>query len=229
MNIERKPPNQESDAYSKAVRRSGKITKWKDDQGFGFITPLGGGQPIFVHIKAFSARLRRPSGNEFVTYETGSDQQGRVRAERVEYLSNNPLTTIRGLTTSIAIGSLFFLFLSVSVFIGSLPFVVLLFYVVASVVSFFAYRRDKKAAQDNRLRTPETTLHLLDLIGGWPGAFVAQRVYRHKVKKLSFQVMYWLTVVLNCCALAWLLAAGDDGLKLLLTRALELLSYGEKK
>ena len=49
------------------MRQQGKITKWKDDQGFGFITPDSGGEQVFVHIKSFSNRQRRPIGNEIVT------------------------------------------------------------------------------------------------------------------------------------------------------------------
>jgi len=44
------------------MRLRGKLTKWKDDRGFGFITPIRGGEQVFVHIKAFTNQLRRPVG-----------------------------------------------------------------------------------------------------------------------------------------------------------------------
>jgi uncharacterized membrane protein YsdA (DUF1294 family) len=50
----------------------------------------------------------------------------------------------------------------------------------------------------------EQTLHVFALLGGWPGALVAQRWLRHKSKKASFQVAFWVTVVVNCVALGWL-------------------------
>jgi uncharacterized membrane protein YsdA (DUF1294 family) len=68
---------------------------------------------------------------------------------------------------------------------------------VSSVVAFLAYRRDKRCAEIGAWRVPEATLHLIALLGGWPGAFVAQRVYRHKTSKLSFQVVFWLIVLLH--------------------------------
>ena len=58
------------------------------------------------------------------------------------------------------------------------------------------------AAEKDQWRTPEGTLHLLGLIGGWPGAWLAQKAFRHKSRKREFQSVFWVTVVLNCVALA---------------------------
>lgn len=186
------------------MRRKGKITKWKDDRGFGFITPIGGGEQVFVHIKSFSNRHRRPIGNEIVTFEAISDDQGRIRAEDVAFVGDrSPVPTQRG-TILFAVPALFLMFLAVSILLGQLPFVVLGLYLVASVVSFFVYARDKSAAKADQWRTAESTLHVLSLLGGWPGALVAQKMLRHKSKKQSFQIVFWATVVLNCVGLAWL-------------------------
>jgi len=78
-------------------------------------------------------------------------------------------------------------------------------YIAASIVAFAVYAFDKLAAVKGRWRTPENTLHVLALMGGWPGALTAQGMLRHKSKKLSFQVVFWASVVLNCAALIWLL------------------------
>lgn len=69
--------------------------------------------------------------------------------------------------------------------------------VVLSVFAFFAYRSDKRKAEAGEWRIPEATLHFLALIGGWPGAFLAQRVFRHKTSKASFQCVFWLVVLLH--------------------------------
>lgn len=75
-----------------------------------------------------------------------------------------------------------------------------------NLLTFALYARDKHAARTGQWRTPENTLHLLSLLGGWPAAWVAQRVLRHKTSKASFQVMYWLTVAGNlACVAAWVL------------------------
>lgn len=70
-------------------------------------------------------------------------------------------------------------------------------YVVASLLTFVLYWRDKHSALKDRWRTPETTLHFFELAGGWPGALVAQQVFRHKTRKLSYQLAFWLIVVLH--------------------------------
>jgi uncharacterized membrane protein YsdA (DUF1294 family) len=85
---------------------------------------------------------------------------------------------------------------------GVLPTFVPVFYAAASIAAAIVYRLDKSAAAHNVWRTSELTLHVMALIGGWPGALVAQQVFRHKSRKLSFRVAFWTTVALNCGALA---------------------------
>ena len=75
-------------------------------------------------------------------------------------------------------------------------------YVVLSGVTFAVYARDKNAARQQRRRTPELTLHCWSLAGGWPGAWLAQRLVRHKSAKPGFLLGYWLTVLANCAVLA---------------------------
>jgi uncharacterized membrane protein YsdA (DUF1294 family) len=61
--------------------------------------------------------------------------------------------------------------------------------------------RRTSAADKDHWRTKESTLHRFGLIGGWPGALLAQRVFRHKSRKREFQIVFWATIVLNCVAL----------------------------
>ena len=70
-----------------------------------------------------------------------------------------------------------------------------------NLLTYFAYWNDKNAAQANRWRTPESTLHLLALLGGWPAAWWAQQSLRHKSSKQEFRQIYWLTIALNCASL----------------------------
>lgn len=185
------------------MRYQGRITTWKDEQGFGFITPNGGGEPVFLHIKALSSRQRRPVGNEIVTYELTVSERRRPRAANVAFVGERQVersTTRRG-WVAVAFLTLFLAFVVGAVVTGKLPTMVLGIYFGASVIAFAAYAFDKSAAEENRWRTPESTLHLFGLIGGWPGALLAQKAFRHKSRKQEFQVVFWATVVVNCGAL----------------------------
>ena len=186
------------------MRYQGRITTWKDDQGFGFITPNGGGDPVFLHIKTFSNRQRRPVGNELVTYEVTVDERRRPRAVNVAFVGERRVersTAGSGWGPTVFV-TLFAAFLAAALITGKLPLTVLGVYVAASVVAFVAYAFDKSAAEKEQWRTKESTLHLFGLIGGWPGALLAQKVFRHKSRKREFQTVFWATVVLNCVALA---------------------------
>lgn len=81
-------------------------------------------------------------------------------------------------------------------------------YGALSCIAFVLYGRDKKAAQAGGMRTRERTLHLIDLLGGWPGGLLAQDRFRHKTRKATFQFVFWATVAINCAVLGWLLNAG---------------------
>ena len=83
-------------------------------------------------------------------------------------------------------------------------------YVLASLVTFVAYGLDKRAAAKGTWRTKEKTLHLLELVGGWPGALAGQAVFRHKTRKARFLVVTWGIVVLHAAVwgvIAWRLLA----------------------
>ncbi|HLO63018.1 MAG TPA: DUF1294 domain-containing protein [Azonexus sp.] len=192
------------------MRHQGRITQWKDEQGYGFITPNSGGETVFLHIKAFRGRRERPVGEEIVTYELARDAKGRLWASAVEFVrgTGRKNTRVAGGPNRwpAVLCGLFCLALIAAALTGKLPMAVLGLYAGASAVAFIAYWTDKDAARAGRWRTQESTLHLLALIGGWPGALLAQRQLRHKSAKLSFQIVFWATVLLNCGALGLLLS-----------------------
>lgn len=200
------------------MRTKGKITHWNEEKGYGFITPASGAREVFVHIRAFSNRHKPPELNQAVSFALSTDKQGRPCAVRVtragERLPGHGNRSGNFLLVLLAIG--FIVFVDWTVSAGHMPVEVLYLYLGVSAFTFLVYAKDKWAARKDRWRTKEKTLHLLALIGGWPGAMIAQQVFRHKSRKDAFRFTFWLTVVFNCGAFAWLFTTeGAEFLQLL--------------
>jgi uncharacterized membrane protein YsdA (DUF1294 family) len=182
---------------------------------------ISSGKQVFVHIKAFGNRNRRPEINQLVTYALASDKKGRPRAIKATLAGDRLPERVRRSNDSlfVIVAVIFLLIVSVSVLTGKIPPLVLALYITASLLTFIAYALDKSAARQGAWRTKESTLHLLSLAGGWPGALVAQQKLRHKSKKESFRSVFWLTVLLNCGVFVWLLTStGANTLRTLIAR-----------
>lgn len=195
------------------MRFTGTLKSWDDDRGFGFIEPDQGGQDIFVHIKAFSSLRGRPQPGQRLSFEIELGPQGKKRAKLVS-LSQAPRAVASrptassskarwGTATLFAIPA-FLVVLLAAHMVGQPPRWVPGAYAAASVVTFIAYALDKSAAKRGGWRTRESSLHALALVGGWPGALLAQQFLRHKSTKAEFRAVFWLTVVLNVAGLVWL-------------------------
>ena len=76
-------------------------------------------------------------------------------------------------------------------------------YAVVSLITFVAIGCDKRRARKGGSRVRESTLHLLELAGGWPGSLAGQRMFHHKTRKRSYQAVFWLIVVLHAAFWGW--------------------------
>jgi uncharacterized membrane protein YsdA (DUF1294 family)/cold shock CspA family protein len=191
----------------KMTSEIGKISSWNDEKGFGFIMPNSGGKSVFVHINDYTKRHKRPMQGLPVIYSLSKDPKGRPCAINV-YPEKGHKEVTKAHKQRVVSASISGVFLSILiglVLINKLPFITFVLYIVVSILTFGLYAGDKSAAQQGKWRTSESTLHLFSLVGGWPGAVIAQSQLRHKSKKLSFRVVFWFTVVINCGILCWLL------------------------
>lgn len=188
------------------MRLTGKLIKWNDDKAFGFIAPNGGGDHVFIHKTALSNRNRTPKINDVITFSISKDKQGRYCADEAiftgEKLKKKQAKKVSKF--SIYISVIFLTVITTAYFLGHIPQKLLLIYFGASFITFLAYAFDKSKAQRGVWRTSESTLHILSLIGGWPGAALAQQLLRHKSQKREFRISFWFTVIVNLGGLAWL-------------------------
>lgn len=190
------------------MRFEGVMKKWDDDRGFGFIEPTQGGQEIFVHIKSFTERMGRPQVGHRVVFEVelGKDGKKRAKAVRTVRLRRTQARRHRvspahgfGTASYFALPAFAVVYMAAAI-LWRVPGWVAIGYGAASLICFACYAEDKSAARTGRWRMRESTLLLLGLFGGWPGAIVAQQVLRHKSRKASFRAAFWATVVLNVAA-----------------------------
>ncbi len=104
--------------------------------------------------------------------------------------------------TIFAFPATFAVLLLIGVAVSVIPAWTIAVYAVMSVFAFVAYGADKAASHKGRRRTSEATLHLMSLLGGWPGAWIAQGMFRHKTRKQPFRTVFWVTVAANAALLA---------------------------
>lgn len=171
-------------------RQRGKVIKWSDDRGYGFIQPKVGGPEVFFHATGVKSKRRRPKIDDEVVFEISSIDSQKIRAIQVQF-ANDVITPSKAAALSAGI---FLLGMAVMAVLGKVPLWVPSVYVFASMVSFAVFGVDKAKAQASQWRVSEATLHLIELLGGWPGALTAQYYFRHKNAKTSYQIVFWAIV-----------------------------------
>ncbi|GMW00655.1 MAG: hypothetical protein AMXMBFR84_17920 [Candidatus Hydrogenedentota bacterium] len=192
--------------------RDGTITEWNDQRGFGFITLTDNPRKVFFHISDVVTKRNRPAVGLAVTCEVvASDRGDKAVGVAVCSTHGSPRIGVGGWVAAVAIAA-GLAALAYAIDEARLPVLTLLAIGGMSALAFTLYRDDKAKAQSGLWRIPESTLHLVALLGGWPGALIAQRVLRHKNRKLSFQLTFWVTVILNIAALAALANIGLENI-----------------
>jgi Predicted membrane protein len=83
-----------------------------------------------------------------------------------------------------------------------LPHSLMMWFLLANVVTMAVYGMDKLAARKAWRRVPEATLLLFGAVGGWLGAIFGQQLFRHKTQKQPFKTYFMLSVVLNVVVVA---------------------------
>ncbi|WP_344764769.1 cold shock and DUF1294 domain-containing protein [Actimicrobium antarcticum] len=189
------------------MRFNGILRNWNDSRGFGTIDSTQGGEPIFVHVSAWSKGSARPTLEQLVSYEVESGPKGK-RAIKVQVIQARPLRRRSGranrarwgVAALVSLPAFLLLYLVMTI-LWRPPLWVGEVYLATSAATFVVYALDKWYSRNGGRRISERTLHLLALSGGWPGALIAQQIFRHKTVKEEFRQVFWITVAANVIAL----------------------------
>ena len=177
-----------------APERTARLIEWNGEKGYGFLE--NDGSRLFLHIRDFAERGYWPRIGDLIHFRVGYDRQGRacaVDAKIEQQASGTRITFTRVFALVIL---LVLPALAVRRFAPNLLYASI--YVLGiSLATWFAYAHDKNRAKSGGWRVAEAQLHLLELIGGWPAAFIAQRWLRHKSLKSGYQFIFWLIVFLH--------------------------------
>ena len=194
----------------------GRLTKWNDERGFGFIQPVDRSQTVYLHISKLKDSTRRPQLDDTIYYHVITEEDGKLRANNAfilearrkptspsRSLTDSPLDRLRQRATS-PFPLQEVVLLSILPLVGSIHFFAttrnplpLILYPVMSVLTYALYADDKFRAKRENWRIPEQSLHLCEFAGGWLGGFVAQRRLHHKSKKKSYQLKFWMIVIIH--------------------------------
>ena len=201
------------------VRNVGVIVEWSNDKGFGFIRQRGAkvSDPlVYIGSSSMATRGRTPSQGDSVTYElvelpmTGKNARlrTRLRAENAVMVGDE-LRRSAGTAsyTFVIVGVGYLVLLTTVGFFHPLGFWPCLVSYSTTLLALLLYLVDKEAARSGEWRIAESTLHFLALLGGWPGAALAQTWLRHKTRKESFQHVFLVTVLINVGATIGVLVA----------------------
>jgi uncharacterized membrane protein YsdA (DUF1294 family)/cold shock CspA family protein len=191
------------------LRYKGKLIKWNVDKAFGFIQPNAGGADIFIHKSALFNRKRTPQINDIITFSMTKGKDGRRCAsdatfsgEKLKNLQSKKNTSLSAFSTYLSL--LFLAVITAAYYAGQFPQKLLLSYFCLSIITFLAYAFDKSKARRGAWRVKESRLHFFAIIGGWPGAAIAQQLLRHKSYKREFRMVFWFTVMTNISLLIFL-------------------------
>ncbi len=194
---------------------TGNIKSYNDEKGFGFIE-TDDNNSLFFHISEYRPP-RKPLINERVVFQLGTDNQGRTQAKQVqseefikqkqaEYQQRQQRREQRqaqqesfqqGQRFKLIIACVFYLLLIALAVWQYLSWFLVIWYMLIASITFILYAKDKNSAEKGKWRTPESTLHILALVGGWVGAMLAQTYLRHKSQKAEFRIVYYFTVIIN--------------------------------
>lgn len=179
------------------TRFEGILVSWNSVKGFGFIKPKLGGRDIFVHVRDLQFKGKAPLIGITIFYDIMQRSDGKYRAINAYVIGEKHNNSLIHLTLIIFNFILCTIPFILSIYIIDITYYPLIIYSLLSFVCFFIYIYDKQMAISGGWRVRESSLHWLEIFGGWPGALIAQMIIGHKTSKMVFQFIFAVIVLLH--------------------------------
>lgn len=198
--------------------QKGTLVLWNDDKGFGFVKPENGEKDYFVHISAIKnyqkGQSRRPALGDVILFdgEQTSGRQRRISSAVIEDLEVSVAEPVAQTAITIpGVSRIYALLIKLLAFIPVLLSMDVLWrygnpipvaaYVFMTPITILYYAEDKRRALQHQWRISNFYLHCFEIMGGWPGALLAQNEYRHKLRRGAYQYGFWAIVAIH--GIAW--------------------------
>jgi uncharacterized membrane protein YsdA (DUF1294 family)/cold shock CspA family protein len=174
----------------------GYIIHFNEEKGYGFIGSDEYEENIFVHITQVKNADELSQG-QAVEFSIEKTKKGLAAINVIAGKKRYSPYLIFGF---IALLSTLAIFTYVSQHLQ----ILISYFIAINTTTFVLYGYDKLISSGERLRVPELILQILALVGGSPAALMAQKFFRHKTIKGSFQIVYWIIVIGQVGIVFWL-------------------------
>lgn len=211
------------------MRKSGTVVRWEEARGVGVIRGSDTPTDVIFRGRDFEGTPAQGLAVEYDEVVLGgrsvhatairvadaamaaaSPEGRRASARRPADASRRPDRQRRRGATPVVIGIVaWFGALVAATVAGRLAVPVLLALPLYNLFVFFLYWHNRHARSRGATHIPEDALHVLAALGGWPGAWLAQRLLRYQPATAWFHRAFWIAVGVNVAWLAgWLLLGG---------------------
>ncbi|RKZ91683.1 MAG: hypothetical protein DRR19_06485 [Candidatus Parabeggiatoa sp. nov. 1] len=172
----------------------GIVVKFDEKRGFGFIRSKTLPEDVFVHIRDIRDQQHLSVG-QTVRFESKQTDKGLSAVEVIPGKKRISPFWLYGIAAVI-------LTVAPTIFLFDIGWNIIVAYIASvNLSTFLFYGYDKMIAGSSLLRVPEWVLHSLSICGGSPAGLIAQKIFRHKTIKKSFQLVYWAIVIIQAIIL----------------------------
>lgn len=175
----------------------GVVVYYNKEKAYGFIDSNEHEKNIFVHFSKIK-NAKELSQGQAVEFQVKKTTKGLSAVHVIAGAKQTSPYTLFGLISALIIASIFellYFYQKTNPIIG--------YMIAINSTTFLLYGYDKMISSTKKLRVPEYILHALALLGGSPAGLTAQKFFRHKTIKSSFQLVYWFIVFIQIGLLYW--------------------------